>query len=334
MALKDYGILKGIPTNYRNSKTSNNHYQIRIDTGDDAYRIAVNVRSKLMPRDLYYHIVPNFKHPILDVIQKYHFGFTPLRSNSTSGALDYLRGNLFQMDQMQVLPDVQDGHDNDLNDLFDFYIKKAIREKATVYAFGALWKTKSAKSRDKYFPETPDQGVHDIHMNQGNPANGGFAQDNGVWQDGGIMIHYPASGAWTAVFLRFQSQAVQTDDQTGFPDGELTVSSRAALQTVRILAALVNPEGEERGKEKVLLFNPTNQTVDLKEWALSNNSERKLALDFQLAPGATYVIDLPESYQLNNKGGIINLIDARSIKVDGVQYSKKEASKENEWVVF
>ena len=59
-------------------------------------------------------------------------------------------------------------------------------------------------------PEKLD-GIHDIHMNQGNPAGGkggGFSGDNGVWQDGALFINLPSKGTWTAVFYRV-------------PDGEL-----------------------------------------------------------------------------------------------------------------
>jgi uncharacterized protein YukJ len=42
-------------------------------------------------------------------------------------------------------------------------------------------------------------------MNQGNPP-GRHERDNGVWQDGALLLHFPAEGRWTALFLAFQSQ--------------------------------------------------------------------------------------------------------------------------------
>lgn len=331
MPLNHYGVLKGTPTHYRNSKTSNNHYQIRIDVGDDSFRIAVNVRSKLTPHDLYYHLVTNFQHPILDTIKSLPFGFEELPKKSGSGALDYLRGNLFKITDMRVIPDEQTGIDNDLNDHFDFYIKKAIKELGIIYAFGERWFPASSSAKDKYFPNTPDQGIHDIHMNQGNPIDGDFVKDNGVWQDGGILIYYPNTNHWVAVFLRFQSQATKTDNVTGHPiDGIINPQSKS----VRILAALVNPEGEESGREKVLIFNPTSQSINLKNWTLSNNSNLKLQLDHELLAEESWIMTLPTNFHLSNKGGIINLSNPEGEKIDGVQYSKTEAKAEGVWVIF
>jgi len=45
--------------------------------------------------------------------------------------------------------------------------------------------------------------VHDIHMNQGN--SGAFGRDDGVWQDGGLLMHFPGESRWVAVFLAFQA---------------------------------------------------------------------------------------------------------------------------------
>jgi len=53
-------------------------------------------------------------------------------------------------------------------------------------------------------------GIHDIHMNQGNPANN-HGGDNGVWQDGALFIHLPSQGTWTAVFIAFQTESWTTD---------------------------------------------------------------------------------------------------------------------------
>ena len=50
-------------------------------------------------------------------------------------------------------------------------------------------------------------------MNQGN--SGPFAADDGAWQDGGLMLHFPAQNQWVAILLAFQSQAWHTDDRTG-----------------------------------------------------------------------------------------------------------------------
>ena len=114
---------------------------------------------------------------------------------------------------MRPLPFSVPGFDNDLNEKIDRVMQRAVAdESALVYAFGERWGPEPGV-KDKYFGFLPGNGIHDIHMNQGNV--GRFAGDDGVYQDGGLLVHFPDQQEWTAVFLKFQSQAWHTDDQTG-----------------------------------------------------------------------------------------------------------------------
>jgi Uncharacterized conserved protein (DUF2278) len=61
-------------------------------------------------------------------------------------------------------------------------------------------------------------GIHDIHMNQGNPPP--HEEDNGIWQDGAVFIFLPASQRWIGVFLAFQTQ-VWTTDARGNPSARV-----------------------------------------------------------------------------------------------------------------
>ena len=114
---------------------------------------------------------------------------------------------------MRPLPFSVPGFDNDLNEKIDRVMQRAVADEAAlVYAFGERWGPEPAV-KDKYFGFLPGNGIHDIHMNQGNV--GRFAGDDGVYQDGGLLVHFPDQREWTAVFLKFQSQAWHTDDETG-----------------------------------------------------------------------------------------------------------------------
>ena len=55
-------------------------------------------------------------------------------------------------------------------------------------------------------------GIHDIHMNQGNPMNN-HGGDNGIWQDGALFISLPSKAIWTAVFIAFQTESWNTDSK-------------------------------------------------------------------------------------------------------------------------
>ena len=58
---------------------------------------------------------------------------------------------------------------------------------SVVYAFGARFGPE--KQKDQYFKFTPGNGMHDIHMNQGNDKK--HAGDDGVYQDGCLIFQYP-----------------------------------------------------------------------------------------------------------------------------------------------
>ena len=105
-----------------------------------------------------------------------------LASSSPAGAalrpgdgLDYVRGGLCKPEQFKALPLSKPGANNDLNELFDRHLVMG----ATVYAFGEPY-------------SAPEQGVHDVHQNQGNIAR--YRNDDGVWQDGGLLVDNAGRG--------------------------------------------------------------------------------------------------------------------------------------------
>jgi hypothetical protein len=171
-------------------------------------------------------------------------------------------------------------------------------------------------------------------MNQGNSQQ--FRGDDGVWQDGGLLLHYPAQLQWVAIFLAFQSQAWHTDDQTGHAiptpqPGEPGASDH----TVRIVAALVNPVGPAPEAETVTLLNVTPEAVDLTGWSILDRDKRRLVLDAgELAAGDSRRVLLRAPVALGNRGGLISLLDPDGLKVDGVAYTKAQAEREGWSLVF
>src|SRR4030095_1300714 len=113
-------------------------------------------------------------------------------------ALDYIRANLFSRLDMRPLPPSAPGPDNDLSDRIEHFVKRAIQENnARIYAFGQRWGPEK-QTRDKIFSFLPGNGIHDIHMNQGNVAP--FLGDDGVWQDGGLLFRFTSSPQWVGIF--------------------------------------------------------------------------------------------------------------------------------------
>ena len=186
------------------------HFQILIEDGQGVdYRIAINIKSQAYPSEVLYFVGDNFNSDELTTLPKLKYGFTPITNNDPSIGLDYIRGHLFDPTQMIPLPTEADGPDNDLNDNLHRYFKQAIDSGAVIYAFGQRWGPEQNKP-DPYFDFSPGNGIHDIHMNQGN--TGAWARDNGTWQDGGILIHFEQTSRWVAIFLAFQSQSWCTDE--------------------------------------------------------------------------------------------------------------------------
>jgi Uncharacterized conserved protein (DUF2278) len=55
-------------------------------------------------------------------------------------------------------------------------------------------------------------GLHDIHLNQGDPPGSQWWSLNGVWQDG-LTIAIHSDGAASAFMNMFSTQSLSTDDQ-------------------------------------------------------------------------------------------------------------------------
>lgn len=267
MPLTGYGALVGAAVGRRREGgTDSPHYQIQVRAGGVDFRVAVNVLSQQAPSELLFLAVDAFDHPVLATLDQLPDGFTALPSRAGSGAFDFIRGNLFDPAAMRPLPPDLPGADNDLSDRVEHYVARALADpQARVYALGQRWGPEAGKP-DKVFGVVPGNGVHDIHMNQGN--TGGFVRDDGVWQDGALLFRF--AGQWSAIFLAFQSQSWHTDDVTGHAiDGGPDLSRPA----VRIVGALVNPRGPAPERETVTLLNACPDDVDLTGWSLADKGE-------------------------------------------------------------
>ena len=55
-------------------------------------------------------------------------------------------------------------------------------------------------------------GIHDVHMNQGDPAGSQWYDSNGIWQDGGVACQ-AADGNVVIWQVRFKTQSLSTDAQ-------------------------------------------------------------------------------------------------------------------------
>ena len=332
MPIAHYGVLAGTvigkldsPEAKQKNPAGKPHYQILVEAAGIKYRIAVNVKSDQQPPDLQVYLDDNYKHPMLAGLTNIPIGFSTLTSKPGTPALDFIRGDLFDIADMRIVPDLKSGSNNDLNDIFDLYVEQAMNTQgALIYAFGSKWGPEPHKE-DDYFGFLPGNGIHDIHMNQGN--RGSHAADNGVYQDGGLLIFYPDEQRWVAMFLKFQSQAEHTDDVKGNPIEEPAPKVRGSI---RLFAALVNPKADDVGKEFVYLLNITDEDIDLTGWMIADKLKKKDTIrDIVLKAGDVTRIQLSgHNAQLSNDGGIITLLSKDGLKIDGVSYTRQDAAKQ------
>jgi len=225
VAVQHYSLFKGWVVERQFATYKNPHYQIHAQDRTNDYRISVNVYSSLNHSrrkrlsQVEFVLVENFTHPIVARLEELEPGLYPLTKPEERGpgglALDFVRGNLFDREKMKPVPFNLPGPNNDLNDYLDKYIQQAIGDnESMVCVFGSRWGPESWP--DKIFGFKPGYGLHNIHMNQGN-LPGMFAGDNGVWQDGGLLIYLAKAKKWAGFFIKFQQQTWDTWDDSGRP---------------------------------------------------------------------------------------------------------------------
>ena len=334
MALDRYGVLSARAVERRREgATDTPHFQIHaVDPDGEHHRIAVNVQSQQSPSELLYVLDPDLRHPVTSELGALMPGWNALASQPGGASLDFIRANLLDPAQMRPLPPDVVGPDNDLADLLDHYIERAIADPAArLYAFGQRWGPEPQP--DKVFGFSPGAGVHDIHMNQGN--TGQFQRDDGVWQDGALLIHFAAEPRWVGIFLAFQSQAWHTDDVTGHAITPAPTTPPDQASAVQIVAALVNPVGPAPERETVLLLNASPDAVDLTGWRIADRLKRTCPVPpGPLAAGASLEVMVSGDVQRGNQGGAITLLDGAGLKVSGVSYTTAQAKQEGWTIVF
>jgi hypothetical protein len=214
-----------------------------------------------------------------------------------------------------------------------------------LYAFGSHFHDTAIKPGIDTEFGTKD-GMHDIHMNQGNPP-GPFEDDNGVFNDGGLILRFPDHV--TGLFFRFKTQFLPTDANGNripnvskevpalatAPDPTTPTDPQPAFPAVYVERALINPVGDDPSKEVVVIGNTTPNAVDLTGWSIVDKNNAAEALAGVLLPGGASVLVVlsGSGAQLSNKGGTIRLLNPEGMLIHAVSYAKADAV-ENRFVRF
>lgn len=188
------------------------HYHILLDCDGLHVRIAVNTlsgTSRHHKAELLYFADNDFRHEITERLADVPDGIMGVPRRPNGLALDYQRGGMFDHRQMRRIPSSRPGKNNDLVDELDEWVKRGIADAAMrLYAYGTRWGPEVGRP-DHVFGFEPGNGIHDVHMNQGNDDE--HWNDNATWADGGLIFCDPQAERWSAVFLAFQSQSWHTD---------------------------------------------------------------------------------------------------------------------------
>ncbi len=177
-----------------------------MQVSENQYKAFVNVLS-YDGSDLEYLHNSNWTDPFKNKLAELESGSHEIRRQPDGMALDYIRSNIVDITAFTNIQQGISRSESDLTNLIKGHVERAqSNDDSVVYVFGSAFKDNN---------ET-DLGIHDVHMNQGNPKSGGFEGDNGVYQDGALFFQF-SNEEWVALFLKFRTQAINTDDQTGNP---------------------------------------------------------------------------------------------------------------------
>lgn len=114
------------------------------------------------------------------------------------------------------------------------------------------------------------------------------------------------------------------------------IGSIPEMNSVRIISAMVNPPGDDVGSERVILVNISPKKIKISNWSLQDkNNKSHLIKEKTLEPGEFFSIQLTgKNVQLSNKGGEIRLFNEQQKLVHRVIYSKAQARRQGETVLF
>lgn len=345
-----YGVLRGKVDLFKREDDLNTpHLQIKIiDENNEKWRIAVNVLSSDQSFLIFHRAEPLQSHPLLAQISKVKSGFTllPQSARSASTSLDYLRAPLFDWPTGIAIPSAGPAGNDDLQDAITAYLKNLKEQDGEIYAFGAKFPAEGNPFKEYLIDRQfgTKQGIHNIHMNQGNPP-GKYAKDNGVFQDGGLILKFP--NRLVGVFLRFKTQWLPTDNNGNRFSGSKEIPPGGSVEIgpeppevsypiVYIERVLVNPVGQDPGKEIVVIGNTTTSSVDLGGWRIvDKNNHADTIPSLQLPPGESSLVKLSgEGAQLGNKGGTIRLENPSGTQIHAVSYSEEDARVEGRYIRF
>jgi len=224
------------------------HGKLRIDTPAGQYEAALDVDTP-SGIGVSYRLVTDLTTASIPTLAALGNGFTPLASTATSGALDYVRSPILQdgwvvtrlrwwlvarrkppLDAQRWAPTAVDravgwlrrrllGRGQRIRPRWRFRLRWRSFPWVSSDGDNALDVLEQRLSQAVRIyilgePYTTGLGVHNVHLNQGDPPGPHQAED-GIWQDGAVIIQL-AGGGVTIWQVKFNTQSLNTNAQ-GLP---------------------------------------------------------------------------------------------------------------------
>jgi uncharacterized protein YukJ len=233
MATNEYVMFKGtvkLGVPFLKGYKGDPHYVIvSEDQAGKEFRIVTNVKSDSSLTGPAGYLVlyawnQYFQHPMTVDLDKAAAGV------ATSGfpKLDYVHdARLVDLSTMRPIPLDTEHEENDINALLNDMLQLDMSAQGVDYVYPTPsyrdnrlgWKPKKDVTvyGFGFLFEPEKDGLHETHMNQGNPkpAKGSKVRDhsneNGVFQDGAVIVE--VDGKFQALFVAFQTQLVPTDNR-------------------------------------------------------------------------------------------------------------------------
>ena len=215
-------VLRAAP--YKSEYVGSPHYIIATTYPDGTpFNIVINSASTQVGgdgnNDVYFDAEPGFPGPLTVALSSLKAGL------HTDGfpTLDYVHPtDLFDLRRLKPVPyRDQNGDRADVNDIIDkaLTVDEGSQSQSLPYDNGSG----QVHTRDFWTPQDANvtvygfgfvfapknDGLHETHLNQGNPKDGGHAKENGPSHDGAVIIE--RGGVFTALFTAFQTQWLPTD---------------------------------------------------------------------------------------------------------------------------
>ncbi len=152
-----------------------------------------------------------------------------------------------------------------------------------------------------------------------------------------LALFHSMNGRHIRTFYPKFIRAVENTEQPVIEEPiVVTPPTSAVPSSIRIIAALVNPEGDDVGLETVTLINTGPSAVDINNWQIidKNNNSYTFFIG-TLPPNETHRLTLDgKTAQLSNKGGSIKLLNQKGEMVHLVSYSGPQVREQGKTIIF